>query len=118
MATLFDNLSDVDPCANRHGGNAQSDAAHTKARVLKSHRHAAIMRHIASTGDHGATREEVATAMHVALHAISGRFTELLAVGFLRANGSRRRTASGCEAAVLVLNGDMPGQFKNTETGT
>ena len=99
MADLFS-----DPSAGRHGGNAESDAAHD--RIARTGSAAAdreqVYRIIKSSGYAGMTLDEVCAELDRPANALSGRVTELLAAGRLMRSGRKRATRSGCMAGVLV----------------
>jgi hypothetical protein len=85
----------TDPTKNKHGGNAQSNAAFALvADTLTDRQNTVLERVSASRG--GITSKELANALETPLHAISGRITELKAQGRIREHGRR----DGC--AVLV----------------
>jgi hypothetical protein len=93
----------TDITKNKHGGNAQSNAAFEKIehklnlkqkQVLATIRIAIIWKPITD----GATCKEIAQRHHCGMNAISGRITELKAMGKIKQIGRR----DGC--AVYVLN--------------
>ena len=100
MTDLFD---DLDFTAAKHLGNECSNAAHESIKGTKSRTRDEVYHLIASAGWAGATREEVADAMGKATSAISGRATELIALGRIVESGRTRLTASGKAAGVLVV---------------
>jgi len=59
--------------------------------------------HIASTGDHGCTSQEVETALDMAHETISPRVHELSKCGAIADSGKRRMTRSGRRATVYVI---------------
>jgi len=87
----------VDPCERKHKGNAQSIEAHKRVLHSKQETYKRIMALISSRGEFGATSKEIAYAFGVELNTISGRFSELKAMRWLRESGERREGA-----AVLV----------------
>jgi len=82
---------------NRHGGNANSAAAfETIADTLTNRQNdvlSALLRHPA-----GMTSKEVAEWLESPLNAISGRISELKAMGRIRESGRR----DGCAVLVMV----------------
>jgi len=80
-----------DPCANRHGGNPQSIAAHERASVGKSESHRAILA-LLRVGP--LTAKEVAARLYKPLHALSGRLTELSGAGLIERTGEVRDGAA------------------------
>jgi hypothetical protein len=59
--------------------------------------------HIASTGQHGCTSQEVETALKMAHETISPRVHELKSCGAIADSGKRRVTRSGRRATVYVI---------------
>jgi hypothetical protein len=88
----------VDPCERKHGGNPQSEAAHKKVVYTKQATYRRIMDLLTARGEFGATSKEIAGAFGVGLNTISGRFSELKAMRWIKENGERRNGA-----AVLVV---------------
>jgi len=91
-----------DLCANRHGGNAESQEAHERVKAGKLDMWARILAW-ALTQPHGFTCDEAAIHFMCPPNAISGRLSELKAQGRLVPTGERRKTERGCAAAVLVV---------------
>lgn len=89
--------STLDPCARKHRGNPQSEAAHTRTLHTKQQTYKRIMTLLKARGEFGATSKEIAAAFGVELNTISGRFSELKAMKWIKENGERRNGA-----AVLV----------------
>jgi len=85
----------TDPTKNKHGGNAQSNAAFALVADTLTDRQNAVLERILAS-ERGITSKELANALETPLHAISGRITELKAQGRIREAGRR----DGC--AVLV----------------
>lgn len=87
-----------DPTERKHGGNEESVAAHTKVTPSKTETYRKIMDLVRARGEFGATSKEVSYAMGKQLNCLSGRFSELRAMGWLKDSGLRRDGA-----AVLVV---------------
>lgn len=87
-----------DVCERRHRGNPQSVEAHKKVVHTKQETYKKIMDLVRAREEFGATSKEVAYAMGKQLNCISGRFSELRAMGWLKDSGIRRNGA-----AVLVV---------------
>ncbi len=95
-------LSLLDPCARRHGGNAESVAAF--AAGDKETDKARVLAYITAQGSHGATLDEIAEAFGVAPHRLSGRMTALKDwhAPKIIATGQHRPTRTGSKASVWV----------------
>jgi hypothetical protein len=95
----------ADPCSNRHGGSETSAQAHERVRPHKRQVYARILALVEARGLAGATVHELAEAMATMPNCISGRLTELRALGRLqhRLDGSgnlvKRRGAGVLELA-------------------
>lgn len=61
-----------------------------------------VLNYITMRGDTGATNDEIEVALDMAHQTASARTRELVLKSRVRASGLRRRTRSGCEAAVWV----------------
>lgn len=81
-----------DPCARKHQGNPESEAAFNRANI--THDRAEVLRVIRAAGLHGATSKEVARAMEKALNCISGRFVGLLREGLIYRTEEKRDGAA------------------------
>jgi hypothetical protein len=103
--TLFDDFGTADPCARRHGGNAESVAAHESIKPTKAQQRQAVYDVIHAKGIRGATLDEVCIALGRPANALSGRVTELVAAGSVRRTTRKRMTRAGRPAAVLVSVG-------------
>ncbi len=88
--TLFD------PCENKHGGNAESEAAFERATKTAQVRREQILRLLDDRGTYGATAKEAAQCLGVELHALSGRFTELKASYQIVVTNQRRDGSRVC----------------------
>lgn len=80
-------LSLLDICSNKHGGNQRSIEA--RARTNVTGRRKQVYDFIVSRGEEGATSHEISKALNIPLHAISGRLSELKAIGKVKAVGVR-----------------------------
>lgn len=87
-----------DPSARKHGGNPASTDAHRRVVHSKQDTYRKIMELLKARGTYGATSKEIAGAFGVGLNTISGRFSELKSMQWIRENGLRRDNA-----AVLVV---------------
>jgi predicted transcriptional regulator len=67
-----------------------------------SERRQEVLAAIVAAGAPGITLDELSQRFDVPAHSISGRITELKKAGLVRHTGERRRTRSGCSAAVIV----------------
>lgn len=87
---LFDQASQADPTARRHGGSSASVEAHK--RILPAKRAAlwVILKLYREAGPQGLTAKEVAQRLGKALHEISGRITELHQWGFILKTHTKR----------------------------
>lgn len=83
-----------DPSARKHHNNPQSVAAHDRVKRTKEETYKKIMALLNARGEYGATSKEIAAAFGVELNTISGRFSELKAMGWIEENGSRRDGAA------------------------
>lgn len=86
--TLFD------PCARKHGGNVESQAAWVKASGHLGESQAEVLRIVREAGEQGATSKEVAAALSRELNTISGRFSELVRAGKIYRTTDRRDGAA------------------------
>lgn len=66
-----------DICANRHGGNAESEEAFRRLAPALPQQRALVLAKIREAGPEGMSCKEVAAALGVGMNVISGRFTEL-----------------------------------------
>lgn len=88
--TLFD------PCQNKHGGNAESEASYQRAGKTAKVRREQILDLIERRGTYGATAKEAAICLAVPLNALSGRFTELKTSGAIVTTDQRRDGSRVC----------------------
>ena len=94
MKTIVDELTNPDICANKHGGNEQSEAANE--RVDKQKDRAFVLNFIKENGT--GYSKQIARAMNKPLNCISGRLTELKADGEIVSTGTKWE---GCEVYEL-----------------
>jgi DNA-binding CsgD family transcriptional regulator len=88
-----------DPCAPRHGGNPNSQAAHhSVAKHAESDRQR-ILAMIVAAGENGLTCDEACVILECDQNQISGRFSELYRRGQIEAVG-KRPTRRGNNASV------------------
>jgi len=78
-----------DICANKHGGNAQSVKANPSVEAKATLRER-VRIFIAACDFHGATVKEIAATFNKPMHAISGRCSELKALGNIWESGRVR----------------------------
>jgi hypothetical protein len=99
----------ADPCAGRHRGAETSTQAHAAILPTKRQTHERIMAIVQARGDAGATVHELADAMGTTPNCVSGRLTELRALGRLTfaldAAGNNVKRRGAC---VLVETGPAP----------
>ena len=91
-----------DICANRHGGNENSVAAHKSTNAARDR--ARILAFIEQAGERGATCHEVVKGLDIKHQTASARIAELRHgdPAMIRVIG-RRETDTGSTAAVYVL---------------
>lgn len=100
----------TDITKNKHGGNAQSNAAFEKIEETLTTRQKTVYSIIYHRYQHaGATCKEIAKIFGVGMNAISGRITELKRMGKIKQSGRR----DGC--AVWVINGEKPLQNQQNQ---
>lgn len=97
-----------DICRNRHGGNAESEDAFKDLLPTLSRTRHRVFRLIHGSGGGGLTVHEAAATLGKTPNAVSGRFTELKAAGYISQHG-RRPTPTGSSAGVyrVTLAGAM-----------
>ena len=78
-----------DITANRHGGNAESEAAFRRVGMHLTQARAAVLQAV-QNAPQGLTCKELAEAWDCGQNAISGRFSELLQAGLIERTGERR----------------------------
>jgi hypothetical protein len=83
-----------DVCGRRSRGNAESRAANVKAAAGKRDARLKVLALIRRAGADGLTCKEAAAALNKGMNAVSGRFSELKALGLVRQVGRRE----GCGA--------------------
>lgn len=87
-----------DICRNRHKGNPESEAANL--RTAKQQDRARIAAYLT---DRVATCDQIEQALNMRHQTASARVSELLKDGLIERTGERRKTRTGCGAAVLRL---------------
>ena len=92
-----------DPCAGRHGGAPTSMAAHARVRPHKRQTHETIVALVRARGVQGMALPEIAEALGKDRSAISGRLTELRALGRLVHLVDGGRVVRRRGAAVLIV---------------
>jgi predicted XRE-type DNA-binding protein len=97
----FWNRLDDDVCASRHKGNEESREAFETVKDRLTRNQNAVLSFIKSCGEHGATTDEISEHFGVGQNNVSGRRTELLRDGKIKLTGEKRKTRSGCTAAVV-----------------
>lgn len=107
-----------DVCSKKHGGNPESESAQEGRKGKAAAQRARVIEAIRASGARGLTVDELAASWNVAPNAISGRFTELKALGKITKAGTRK-TRSGSRAGVYVCNGGavVPGTPERSEKG-
>jgi hypothetical protein len=85
----------------QHAARTRATAA-ADARPKQPRRRDAIELHVASCGQHGATRQEIADALSMLIQSVCSPVSELLKEGRLRETERTRLTPSGKPAAVIV----------------
>ena len=93
-----------DICAWRHLGNTESDAAFERIADELPKRRRRVYQYIKSRGLDGATAQECAEHFGIALHRISGRFSELKRDNMIRKIGVRNH--GGVCVATEILAGE------------
>lgn len=86
---------------NRHRGNPESVKAHNRIAPSKESSRQKVYEYALSCGERGVTTDEVAARFDTTPNAISGRLTELKALGLLVRTEVCRKTNSGCSARVF-----------------
>ena len=95
---MIQSAFNFDPSARKHKGAPTSVAAHRRIAHTKQDSYKWIMDLLTARGEFGATSKEIAASKGIDLHKVSGRLSELKAMGWIEENGSRRDGA-----AVLVV---------------
>lgn len=90
-----------DVTATRHGGNTESVKAHKRIASVKASSRQKVYEYALSRGLVGVTTDEVAEEFEVSPNVVSGRMTELKALGLLVKTDILRKTNSGCSARVF-----------------
>ncbi len=97
---MFSNPKSGDIAFNRHKGNEQSTAAFHVIKDALTMKQAQVLQTIKSYDHRGLTVDELASMLRTNPNSISGRVTELKAMGKIYKSGTRK-TRSGCSAAIL-----------------
>lgn len=92
----------MDITAGKHGNNPESMAAHRSILGHKELMRGVVYEAIKTRGAEGSTCDEVSARLDIGIQSVSGRFTELKALGKIIDTGLRRPTRSGRAAAVYV----------------
>jgi hypothetical protein len=88
----------TDPTKNKHGGNAQSNAAFSGIYAHLTLRQEQVLATVKAYGTNGTTCREIAERHGRGMNAISGRLTELKAMGKITQCGTR----DGCAVWILA----------------
>lgn len=91
-----------DITARKHRGDAMSAAANRKIHHSKESAREFICKLVESAGYFGMTSDEIAAELDVSVNRISGRLSELKALGPIIATDRTRKTRAGCNARVLI----------------
>lgn len=94
-------IKDGDICRNKHGGIDTSVEAN--AAVRKARDRELIYGYIKESKHYGHTLDELSVLLNRPPNAISGRITELKAIGKIVASDRRRATRTGCNARVYTI---------------
>lgn len=92
----------TEPSLFLHNGTPTSIEAAVHARTFKGAQHSAILAYVRGR-QQGATREEIEIGTGISHQSCGPRVVELVAAGLLREDGTRRKTTTGRNAAVLVV---------------
>jgi len=97
-------MTTLDPCQNKHGGDAQSAEAWTRVKLNLGAQRALVLKLISETGEDGLTSHECAARIGFegAPHRVSGRFTELKKAGFITL-AMLRKTPAGCASKAYKI---------------
>jgi hypothetical protein len=95
-----------DVCRNNHKGNAQSLDASESVQNFKAEQRTRVLRAIRDCG--GMTCDELERHLGLSHQSCSARCSELLADGSVYRDG-KRKTRSGCNAAVFKVTDVMGG---------
>ncbi len=106
MLPLLEGISRYDPdddiTSRKHGGNAESEAAHEDNKPRRTEQQDRVLAYVAAHGP--STCEEIATGTGIPYTSASGRCSELRKSGALYPTGRLRRTETGSSAAVLAAS--------------
>lgn len=93
-------MNTADICQNKHGGNAESQAAFESVEHSITKMQSYVFLEVSKSLSKGITSKEVAEALGKPLNAISGRLTELAREGWIDRTGERREGAAVWRATV------------------
>lgn len=79
-----------------------SKAAHNRIRASKRTDRAALFVFIHESGNQGRTLQECGWKLGKPPSALSGRLTEMAALGMIRRKEAKGKTTSGCQCAIWV----------------
>jgi hypothetical protein len=91
-----------DITSRKHGGNAESEAAHEAVRPRKSEQQERVLAYVSQRGS--ATVWEISEGLGLPYTSVSARASELRRDGRLYATGRKRPTPTGSYAAVLAAS--------------
>lgn len=89
-----------------HNGTPTSIEAAVHARAFKGQQHTAILAYVRKRPQ-GATREEIEIGTGISHQSCGPRVVELVCAGLLREDGTKRKTSTGRNAAVLVAGSEQ-----------
>lgn len=98
-------MTDTDICANRHGGNQQSEEAFANIVDALPRRRQQVYAFILECGQNGATAQECADHFEVGIHQVSGRLSELKKDEHIRVTGTRG--GGGVCVATVILQAEV-----------
>lgn len=88
-----------DICANHHGDNPESLAAAATTHAARDRK--LVLDQLRHAGTRGMTCDELEQVLNLRHQTCSARCSELKRDGIVVTNGQRRKTRTGCNAAVL-----------------
>jgi ATP-dependent RNA circularization protein (DNA/RNA ligase family) len=92
-----------DVCANKHGGNSESQAANEQVEPRKHEDCRRILAFLRQRGDLGATVKEVSKGLPLHYTTASARLSDLKVQNLITRKGEERR--EGCAVLILVNGG-------------
>lgn len=96
---MIGGLIPKDVCANRHGGNLESQKSFKSVQQRLSEAQERVFNAIRVRGERGATNDELCVILGLTPNQVSPRLTELRMSGRIDKLGTRL-TRSGCSASV------------------